>query len=301
LLDTGCECALDLPYSRKAVAVNTKSSRYAGGSALAVLALFACLNPGAARGANDKRVLVAVYEAAANRQTFALESGQSFQIQAGASVRLELVDPAWDNAQQTHRARVPGRFTTDAPAVIKLTGEDVAAGSVWAKAVGVPRNGQRVRIAYEPQGAGRQRGEILVEVVAAAEAAATAPAPVSTDRAQAVVAALYRGILLRDPDPGAKIWAETIRSRGYFGALSVAHDIAESRESKIEIYNRGDVSNQTRLVAMYRSLLGLDASHVDGGQWQNYIARLNAGDVAGVVDELARTPEFLQTQGFSAR
>lgn len=276
-----------------------KSTRDAGWVALAVLALFACLSSGAAQGASDKRVMVSVNEPAATRQTFALESGQSFQMQAGASVRLELVDPAWDNARQAHRARVPGRFTTSAPAVLKLTGEDVAAGLVWVKALAVPRNGQPVRIAYEPQGAGRQRGEILVEVVAAA--VAVAPAPPPADQAQAIVAALYRGILLRDPDPGAQVWAETIRSKGFYGVLSAAHDIAESRESKIEIYNRADVSNQTRLVAMYRSLLGLEVQSLDAGLWQNQLDRLNAGDVAGVVDELVRTPEFLRAQGFGVR
>lgn len=251
----------------------------------------------AASHAADARVLVAVIEAGSNRQVFALESGQAFQIQVGGSVRLELIDPAWDNPAQRHRERVAGRFTVSEPAVIKLSGENLAEGSVWAKAMAVPRNGQPVRVSFAPQGGGRRGGEILVGVVSAA--VALAPAPPPPDRVQGIVTTLYRGILLRDPDPGGlQAWVDTIRQNGFLGVLSVAHDIADSRESKIDVYSRANVNNQQRLAAMYKVLLGRDTSSVDPAFWQMQLARLNAGDVASVVDGLVRSPEFLQAQGF---
>jgi len=276
---------------------SARASRGMRQMALTVVAIAGCLaalGAGEARAANDRRVLVAVYEAGTDRQAFALESGQAFEIQAGASVRLEIVDPAWDSPGQRNRARVGGSFATSEPRVLKLSGEKPGEGSVWAKAMAVPASGKAVRLSFDAPG--RQRGEIFVQVVAAA--VTPAPAPPPSDRVQAIVAALYHGILLRDPDPSAQTWIDTIRREGFAGVLRAAHEVASSRESKIDLYGRADVSNQQRLVALYRNLLGIEASSVDGGLWQSQLAQLNAGDIAGIVDWMVRRPEFFQAQGF---
>lgn len=103
---------------------------------------------------------------------------------------------------------------------------------------------------------------------------------------------LYRAILLRDPDPGAASTRQAIDSRGYLGVIEQAESIANSEESRIRIYQSGDVTNERRLIALYEHLLGLKSGDIDRADWDHDLRRLGAGQVADVVSEMVRSERF---------
>jgi hypothetical protein len=116
-------------------------------------------------------------------------------------------------------------------------------------------------------------------------------------RSRELVNALYRAILLRDMDEvGARDYITDIEKNGYNGLLHVADVIARSEESRVRVYNN-NVTNQQRLDALYRTLLGLSASQVSSQQRDQDLSRLNSGDIAGVVNDIVRSDRFRSYQG----
>jgi len=116
-------------------------------------------------------------------------------------------------------------------------------------------------------------------------------------RSRELVNALYRAILLRDMDEvGARGFVTDIERNGYDGLLHVADQIARSDESRIQVYNN-NVTNQQRLDALYRTLLGLSFNQIDSRQRDDDLRRLNSGDIAGVVYVLVRSDRFRSYQG----
>ena len=116
--------------------------------------------------------------------------------------------------------------------------------------------------------------------------------------ADRVIAGLYQGILLRAPDNGAVGFRDRIAREGRAGAVRVAREIAESRESEIGVYEKGSC-NQARLLALYEHLLGIDSSRVDQRRWREQLQRMERGDIAGVVDEMVQSREFAARFGLS--
>ncbi|HEY0511897.1 MAG TPA: hypothetical protein VGH73_08335 [Thermoanaerobaculia bacterium] len=112
-----------------------------------------------------------------------------------------------------------------------------------------------------------------------------------SDRARELTRVLYRGILLRDPDPGAGGTIDAIRNGGYDGLVNAAVSIANSNESRITIPTRG-VSAQQRLEALYQNLLGLSADQVDQRTWSQDLRTLNDGHIAQVVEGIVRSNSF---------
>jgi len=116
-------------------------------------------------------------------------------------------------------------------------------------------------------------------------------------RSRELVNALYRAILLRDMDEvGARDFVTDVEKNGYDGLVHVADVIARSEESRVQVYNN-NVTNQQRLDALYRPLLGLSSSQVDSRQRDDDLRRLNSGDIAGVVNDIVRSDRFRSYQG----
>jgi hypothetical protein len=137
---------------------------------------------------------------------------------------------------------------------------------------------------------GLRRGTIRVEVSDKVDQGSS----IGHDRADTndIVTAIYRGILLRDPDPaGAATAEQAIRDNGWDAIVSVARTTAISRESQVDVYQRG-ISNQQRLVALYGELLDMDASDVDAYVWREQLDRLGRGDISGVVLEMVQSEAF---------
>jgi hypothetical protein len=113
----------------------------------------------------------------------------------------------------------------------------------------------------------------------------------SYDRARDLTQVLYRGILMRDPDQGARGTIDAIRTGGYNGLIDAAVSIANSQESRITIPTRG-VSAQERLESIYQNLLGLSSSQVDRGTWNADMRTLNDGYISRVVENIVRSDRF---------
>jgi hypothetical protein len=111
-------------------------------------------------------------------------------------------------------------------------------------------------------------------------------------RADELTKVLYNAILLRDPDPGASGTVEAIQTGGYNALIEQAVRIAGSEESRLRVYEKEGVSNEKRLLSLYRNLLGLDSSQVDRQQWETDLRRIQNGQIANVVDDLVRSERF---------
>jgi hypothetical protein len=113
-----------------------------------------------------------------------------------------------------------------------------------------------------------------------------------------VVRALYRSILMREAEPQAVTnGARDIDYGGFEAAVRAAHNIANSRESRIEVYARG-YTNEQRLLALYEELLGLDRGRINPRSWEENLRMMANGDIVGVVNYMVRTEEFRRRYGF---
>jgi hypothetical protein len=111
-------------------------------------------------------------------------------------------------------------------------------------------------------------------------------------QAETLTRVLYNAILLRDPDTGARGTTEAIQRGGYNALVEAAVGIANSDESRIRVYEKEGVCNEKRLLALYKNLLGIDASQIDRQQWEADLRRMNSGQIAQVVNDLLRSDRF---------
>jgi hypothetical protein len=123
----------------------------------------------------------------------------------------------------------------------------------------------------------------------------------SNARARNLTERLYEAILLREPDANANSTIRSIQRGGYEALVDAAVDLANSDESRIQVYEREDVCNQQRLLALYRNLLGLSASQISRSQWDADLQRLDRGEIAQVVENLVRSERFRDRYDIVAR
>lgn len=121
------------------------------------------------------------------------------------------------------------------------------------------------------------------------------------DHAVQLTQALYQGILMREADSGAGGTIEKIRNDGFEGLVQAAVGIANSEESRTRIYQDLRVSNEQRLNALYKNLLGLDASQVSQSQRASDLSRLSNGEIARVVEDLLRSDRFRSRYAVAVR
>ena len=110
--------------------------------------------------------------------------------------------------------------------------------------------------------------------------------------ADRLIAALYRGVLLREPDQQGLVSArQALQTGGWNGLLRFAQNLATSRESEMDVYANG-TCNQARLIAMYRELQGRDLRRVDQRAWRAQLEQMDRGDVDGVLMAMMESAEF---------
>jgi hypothetical protein len=149
-----------------------------------------------------------------------------------------------------------------------------------------------------------QLGRVLVRVagtgstsVTGAHLGQTLPISQFARPADAVIDALYRGILLRAPDEGAAGARNDLLRNGYSAVPRIAEGIANSPESRSRIYDDKGVDNARRLDALYSALLGWSRADVGRERWESDLAQLDRGNVAGVVDAIVRSQQFRERFG----
>jgi hypothetical protein len=121
------------------------------------------------------------------------------------------------------------------------------------------------------------------------------------DHAVQLTQVLYQGILMREADSGAGGTIQKIRDDGFEGLVQAAVGIANSEESRTRIYQDLRVSNEQRLNALYKNLLGLDASQVSQSQRASDLSRLSNGEIARVVEDLLRSDRFRSRYAVAVR
>jgi hypothetical protein len=112
---------------------------------------------------------------------------------------------------------------------------------------------------------------------------------------------LYQAILLREPDRGARGTIESIDRDGYTALVRAAEGIADSDESRVRLYENGNVTNERRLISLYRNLLGLDPDDVNRSTWDRDLRRLRDGRIADVVSDMVRSERFRSRYRFDRR
>ena len=243
--------------------------------------------PGERRAQRIQDIRVAVWTPREHSESALLSNGQTLRLEQGQTVILRVVAPAKSNPVP-ERVYLAARYGVErSDDRVSLQAVDIQKGWVELTA----REGRWDRrdpvvvrwelaenvLLAEP---GLARGAIRVEIE-----------PGLSRYGEEAVAELYRGILLREPDAGARGWVERVSRGGYEELLAAAQAIAESRESEIEVYARG-ACNQQRLLALYRQLLGVESAAVDQSRWRADLDRMGRGDIAGVVLDLVRSAAY---------
>lgn len=243
--------------------------------------------PGERHGQRIEDVRVAVWTPREHSEAALLGDGQTLRLEEGQTVILRVVAPDKTNPGP-ERVYLAARYDVErGEDRVTLQNANVEKG--WIELTAREGRGTRrdpVVVRWELAervwlgDPGLARGAIRVEIE---------PGPYRY--AEDAVAELYRGILLREPDPGARSWVERIARGGYQELFAAAQAIAESRESEIDVYARG-ACNQQRLIALYRHLLGVEATGLDQRRWRAELDRMGRGDIAGVVADLVRSPSY---------
>lgn len=243
--------------------------------------------PGERRGLRIEDIRVAVWTPREHKESALLQDGQTLRLEQGQTVILRVVAPDKTNAA-SERVYLAARYSVErGDDRVSLHDADIQKGWVeltaregrWDRRDPVVVRWELAeRVLLEERELAR--GSIRVEVE---------PRPYRYG--EEAVAELYRGILLHEPDPGARGWVERVSRGGYEELLKAAQAIAESRESEIDVYTRG-ACNQQRLLALYRHLLGVESAALDQRRWRVELDRMGRGDIAGVVLDIVRSAAY---------
>ena len=125
------------------------------------------------------------------------------------------------------------------------------------------------------------------------------PGTAAGTSAEELTRMLYKGILMRDPDPGAQGTTDAIARGGYDALVKAAVGIANSSESRNRLPGEG-VSSEDRLAALYQNLLGLNADRIDRSQYDSDLRRVTDGRIADVVSDMLRSERFRSSHNLTA-
>ena len=264
-------------------------THYTRAAALGLFCLAVAL-PAAASHNTVQEVRISVIDPRTNQEVAVIAPEGSFELPQNEERVLRLFEPP--RPERGERRYLPAEIGFGPVQTgLELTRRSAARGeaAVRVHPGGTTMPSGRLHVGYridddvDLANEGLRLGRVFAEVVSVGVGGAP-------QRADDLVAALYRGILLRDPDPAAAARRDDIRRGGYAAALRQAREIAASRESEIEVYKRA--CNQQRLLALYKELLGRDTARIDQNLWRSQLDHLDRGDVEEVVSDLVESREF---------
>ena len=233
-------------------------------------------------------VKVAVIDPRTNRELAVLDPGGTLTLPPDEERLLRLFEPPEQG--RAERQAIPAEFGFGpAQTALQITSHSVSRGEAVVRlrrgASASGGGGAALHVGYhidddvDLADENMRLGRVLVEISSGGRSA------------DDVIAALYRGILLRAPDQAAAARRDDIARSGYAGVLRQAREIAESRESEIDVYQRG-ACNQQRLLALYKELLGREAAQIDQRTWRAELEHLERGDIAEVVTDIVESRDF---------
>ena len=268
---------------------------------LAVAAAAVAVAPPLAAQDTVRAVRIAVTDPESGDELAVLRPGEEITLIPGEEVTLQTFEPNPDRRHDRRAlAATFGFGPTDTP--LEIVDSSTERGEATVR-LGDANAGERHHVGYklgdrlELQDDSWQLGRILVRVAAPGDTSVTGvrrssrpTARLPGSPADAVVDALYNGILLREPDAGAAGARSDIARNGYGAVRRIAANIANSPESR-GMWDRG-VSSARRLEAIYDQLLGWDRNDVGRDRWQGDLAQVEDGNIAGVVDAIVRSQQF---------
>lgn len=146
-----------------------------------------------------------------------------------------------------------------------------------------------------------REGTITVRVEPTASSGSSPLPTTGNSRASQLTNTLYRAILMRDMDQaGAQTFINSIANGGYNELVFVAQQIAQSQESRVQLYEQGR-NNQQRLASLYQHLLGMSSNQIDSAQWDADLRRLNDGKIVDVVMDMVRSERFQEHHNVDER
>ncbi len=238
---------------------------------------------------------LAVWELPSRDEIHRLKGGSSFDMAAGETVMLRIFSPRGSNASGERKYLSARIYLSEGANLAQLRNIDQGKGSaeiqVLPRAAGrtITVNYDLAR-SYQTRGIGKS-GSFRIHVGGKAsgdhDGGYGAPSGPVAAGAEGDVQRLFRGILLREPNAGADDFIRTVRRDGYPALVSIAYQIAESRES------RGLNTNpDERLAALYSNLLDVDRNRVPRNEWDAQIDRVRAGRVVDAVMEIVQSETF---------
>jgi hypothetical protein len=242
-----------------------------------------------------RAVEVVVRDIATKEDIGTVQPGGTISIPAGSRVRLIMTAIPTGNRQPLYPATT---YSDQSQGGVQITRSN-AENSTADLAVGTAKGNRTQAIGFQIQEdwvpANLRSGTIHLRITpgdsVAGESLGGRSSYTGGSRAEQVTQMLYRGILMRDPDPGAQGTIDAIANGGYDAAVRAAVGIANSSESRNRIPGQG-VSSEDRLAALYQNLLGMSPDRVDRSQYENDLRRITAGRIADVVSDMVQSERF---------
>lgn len=269
---------------------------------VAVVALL-CPLAGQAQGGRDaySDVRIVVKDLSNNEEIGEVNPGGSFDLPEGSKVRLIMRLYAPGQGSNSRPVYPRTQFTEGTPGRggVRITATNEMNANATLEVMQLRDNApQRKRselIRYQisdPEGRipdRLERGSFIINV----DTDSGNQSQDSTSRrAEELTRALYRGILMREPDQGARGTIRDIQRGGYNALVQEAVEIANSDESRIRLYEKEGVCSEKRLLSLYKNILGIDSSRIDRRQWDADLRRMNNGELSRVVEDMVRSDRF---------
>ncbi|MEA2600847.1 MAG: hypothetical protein QOF89_1839 [Acidobacteriota bacterium] len=243
-----------------------------------------------------RAVEVVVRDIATKEDIGTVQPGGSISIPAGSRVRLIMTAMPAGNGRPLYPTTT---YSDQSQGGVQITRSN-AENSAADLAVGTAKGNRTQAIGFQIQEdwvpANLRTGTINLRIVPGTSSSVGGNdlgggSYTGGSRAEQVTQMLYRGILMRDPDPGAQGTIDAIANGGYDAAVRAAVGIANSSESRNRIPGQG-VSSEDRLAALYQNLLGMSPDRVDRSQYDNDLRRITAGRIADVVSDMVQSERF---------
>lgn len=251
------------------------------------------------RRADIDAVRILVRDAATREELGTVEPGGTITLPEGAHVRINM--QAIPDVSSRNPLYPATEFTDLNRTGVRITraSEENAAADLEILPMRNPSRIQTIqyRITDTWVPAGLRTGSFSIRVVP--EGGSTAN--FNYGQAQNLTRTLYRAILMREPDRDANATIRAIQRGGYDALVQAAVNLAGSDESRIQVYERENVCNQQRLLALYKNLLGVSAAQINRSQWDADLRRLERGDIDQVVESLLRSDRFRSRYDITAR
>lgn len=271
----------------------------------AAAVVFLCPLAGQAQGGRDaySDVRIVVKDLSNNEEIGEINPGGSFDLPEGSKVRLIMRLYAPRQGGVSTRPIYPRtQFTEETPGRggVRITATNEVNANATLEVLRLRDNAPQRRrselIRYQiDDDEGRvpdrlEKGSFIINV-------GTGSAPnqnqdAASRRAEELTRALYRGILMREPDAGARGTIRDIERGGYNALVQAAVGMANSDESRIRLYEKEGVCGEKRLLSLYKNILGVESSRIDRRQWDADLRRMNNGELARVVEDMVRSDRF---------